>query len=95
MRSRPSFLLLLTALSFPQASAASNIPRILKKSKPEKSTQLDDYLKRDASLKKDDIYPIWLKGLQFKGQQYAMPFDPRPGSAAAIALDQPFRTIYG
>jgi len=46
MRSRPSFLLLLTALSFPQASAASNIPRILKKSKPEKSTQLDDYLKR-------------------------------------------------
>jgi multiple sugar transport system substrate-binding protein len=37
---------------------------------------LDDYIKRDPSLKRDDIYPIWLKGLQLKGQQYAMPFDP-------------------
>lgn len=37
---------------------------------------LDDYIKRDASFRKDDIYPIWLKGLQFRGQQYAMPFDP-------------------
>jgi multiple sugar transport system substrate-binding protein len=37
---------------------------------------LDDYIKRDGSFKKDDVYPIWYKGLQFKGQQYAMPFDP-------------------
>ena len=37
---------------------------------------LDDYLKRDGAFKRDDVYPIWLKGLQFKGQQYALPFDP-------------------
>ncbi len=37
---------------------------------------LDSYIKRDGSLKKDDMYPIWLKGLQFNGQQAAMPFDP-------------------
>lgn len=47
MRFRPSLLVLLAALSFPMPSLASNIPRILKKSRPEKkSTQLDDYLKR-------------------------------------------------
>jgi multiple sugar transport system substrate-binding protein len=37
---------------------------------------LDDYMKRDGAFKKDDVYPVWFKGLQFKGQQYAMPFDP-------------------
>ena len=39
-------------------------------------TNLDDYIKRDKQFKREDYFPIWLKGLQFKGQQYALPWDP-------------------
>jgi multiple sugar transport system substrate-binding protein len=37
---------------------------------------LEEYVRRDKTFKKDDYFPIWLKGLQFQGQQYALPFDP-------------------
>jgi multiple sugar transport system substrate-binding protein len=37
---------------------------------------LDELVRRDKTFKPDDYFPIWLKGLQFKGQQYALPFDP-------------------
>jgi ABC-type glycerol-3-phosphate transport system substrate-binding protein len=37
---------------------------------------LDEYVRRDRTFKPDDYFPIWLKGLQFKGQQFALPFDP-------------------
>jgi multiple sugar transport system substrate-binding protein len=36
---------------------------------------LEEHIKRDASFKKDAYFPVFLKGLQFRGQQYGLPFD--------------------
>jgi ABC-type glycerol-3-phosphate transport system substrate-binding protein len=38
-------------------------------------SNLEEFIKRDATFKKDAYFPVFLKGLQFKGQQYGLPFD--------------------
>jgi multiple sugar transport system substrate-binding protein len=37
---------------------------------------LEEFVRRDKTFKQDDYFPIWLKGLQFRDHQYALPFDP-------------------